>query len=484
VFEQVGQFLFASLFDSETLQYLRDAQDQAHASASGLRILLHLENAPRLASRPWEFLYDPKPGQFMAMSRKSPIVRFPDQQYTPIRDSLRIDLPLRMLIAMANPADHEKLGLDPIDTQAEWVALQGALAGVLRSGHIVVERLEPATLEELRRRTLRQDFHILHFIGHGFAGSGNSDGELVFVDDYGSGHLITGYDLARELADRDTLRLVVLNCCHGASATRRDPSASAARRLVRIGIPAVIGMQFAISNTASTVFSRELYAALVAGEPVEAALAEARKAMDDKSGLEWATPVLYVQSAHGVLWQLPAGGEADQRAAEAAALKVHTVDLIDRGDFNAARTNLERLRVLDPDDRQVEQDLDHVHRQLRVDEDYENGLEHAQAGRWAVPKRTRLVARLRILPKLMRACSATTNWRDISPVSISTPILLAARIWSESRNLSRQQRTWARCIRQCGKDLNWNTQPPRCTTSLRRCLTCCVLPERTDQSSI
>ncbi|MCG8423634.1 MAG: CHAT domain-containing protein [Proteobacteria bacterium] len=67
--------------------------------------------------------------------------------------------------------------------------------------------------------------------------------------------------------------------------------------------PAVIAMQFEITDKAALAFADELYPALVDGLPVDAAVAEARTAIYTlPSDIEWGTPVLYMRAADGVLF--------------------------------------------------------------------------------------------------------------------------------------------------------------------------------------
>jgi len=63
--------------------------------------------------------------------------------------------------------------------------------------------------------------------------------------------------------------------------------------LVQQGIPAVIAMQFEISDRAAIIFSQEFYTALADSFPVDAALTEARLAIFSKGNeTEWGTPVI------------------------------------------------------------------------------------------------------------------------------------------------------------------------------------------------
>ena len=115
------------------------------------------------------------------------------------------------------------------------------------------------------------------------------------------------------LHDANALRLAVLNSCDTALGGGMDLFASTASILVRQGeIPAVLAMQFAISDPAAIEFSRTFYEAIAEGLPVDAAVAEARKAvrLAIPDTLEWATPVLHQRSPDGVLFDLQRPVEA------------------------------------------------------------------------------------------------------------------------------------------------------------------------------
>jgi hypothetical protein len=122
------------------------------------------------------------------------------------------------------------------------------------------------------------------------------------------------------LHDEDTLRLAVLNACEGARAARTDPFAGTAQCLIQQGIPAVIAMQFEISDEAAITLTREFFGALADDYPVDAALAEARKALfTEGSGVEWGTPVLYMRAPDGRIFDVaaPASGPIAGPAADA-----------------------------------------------------------------------------------------------------------------------------------------------------------------------
>ncbi len=116
---------------------------------------------------------------------------------------------------------------------------------------------------------------------------------------------VSGQDLGTLLHDHRSLRLVILNSCEGARSSPTDPFAGAAQSLVQQGIPAVIAMQFEITDEAAITLSHEFYSALADGYAVDTALGEARKAIfAGGNEVEWGTPVLYMRSTSGRLFKM------------------------------------------------------------------------------------------------------------------------------------------------------------------------------------
>ncbi len=126
--------------------------------------------------------------------------------------------------------------------------------------------------------------------------------------------------LAASAAESSTVRLVVLNSCHSASRPPADALAGIASSLVTRGIPAVVAMQFVISDGAAKAFAEEFYRAIADLMPLDAAVSEARRAVANRVGnSEWATPVLFMRSDDGVLFR------TERSAAEAPPTRVAPV---------------------------------------------------------------------------------------------------------------------------------------------------------------
>ena len=165
-----------------------------------------------------------------------------------------------------------------------------------------------STLGRLNERLLHQQFHILHFIGHGAYHPEYSEGTLIMEDETRYSMPVRGELIGMVLGAKRSLRLVVLNACQGTVSSAADPWTSVAASLVNAGVPAVIAMQFEITDDAAITLSRAFYHALALGFPVDAALTHARRQIvaECPDSIEWATPVLFMRARDGKLFDLSA----------------------------------------------------------------------------------------------------------------------------------------------------------------------------------
>lgn len=307
-----GSRLYDAVFDGEVGTCFRRSLDEAEEQGKGLRIKLRLSDVPSLADVPWEYLYAAGLGRFLVLSESTPIVRYLDlpREVPP----LAVKPPLRVLLAVCSPTN-----LAQLDADAEVARVTEALGDLVGRGLVVVDPLPRATLSALRQALQRNDYHVLHFIGHGGFDATAGDGMLAFEDDNHLGHLITGEDLGTLLHDARTLRLAVLNACEGARQSPTDPFSGVAQCLIRQGLPAVVAMQFEITDEAATSLSAEFYAGLADGLPIDAALARARLGVFAKDNdVEWGTPVLYLRARDGRIFEVATDTAAPLAAATAA----------------------------------------------------------------------------------------------------------------------------------------------------------------------
>lgn len=295
--KEFGAKLFGSIFKDTIMQSLRSSLDEAYRRGAGLRIRLRLRGAPKLMDMPWEFLYNPSLNRFLSLSLESPIVRFLDlpEFIRPIQ----ISPPVQILFVVSAAKDYMQL-----DVNQEWGKINAALGDLVHKGQIEIDLLTNPTQARLLKALRNTEYNILHFVGHGGFDAKSQEGVLILEDDNGNGFPVSGSRIGAILHDERALRLVVLNACEGARTSVNDPFAGVAQTIVQQGIPAVIAMQFEITDEAAIAFSQSFYSTLADGFPVDAALTEARKEIfANGNDVEWGTPVLYLRAPDGKIFE-------------------------------------------------------------------------------------------------------------------------------------------------------------------------------------
>ncbi|HEY7213454.1 MAG TPA: CHAT domain-containing protein [Thermoanaerobaculia bacterium] len=299
--EQVGGELFRTVFQGELLKAYQGCLAKARGGP-GLRIRLRLNDVPQLAELPWEYLYDAAGQGFLALSARTPVVRY--LELSEGLGTLLVEPPLRVLAVISTPKGYRDLA----EADEEWRRLGAALEPLRQSGLIEVERLARPTPEALEKRLRTgEPVHVLHFVGHGGFSELRGEGVLVFEDDNGNGVPVGGPSLAYLFQDHPSLRLAVLNACNGARSSQEDTFAGTAQVLVQHGVPAVIAMQAEVMDETACSFAEKFYRGLASGLPVDACVGEVRRALAAERNPEWGTPVLYLRATDGRLFALEGG---------------------------------------------------------------------------------------------------------------------------------------------------------------------------------
>lgn len=302
--QELGARLFAALLPGAVGRRFDRARTRCEEGPRhGVRLRIVFDptepGVAALAALPWELLFDPDSGCFLSPNLATPVVRFLETGAAGAPPRTR--LPLRILAAFASPR-----GLPPLALEHEQQRLCQAWG---QHGAVEVELLPAASLPGLRHRLRERDIHGLHIMGHGDFDPASGESRLVLEDERGEPTPITGRQLAETLRGIGSLHLVVLNACDTGRPPRRrglDPYSGVATALVRGGLPAVVAMQFPISDAAALTFSSAFYHALAAGDPVDSAVTEGRLALRqrDPASWEWVTPALYLRVEDGRLFDL------------------------------------------------------------------------------------------------------------------------------------------------------------------------------------
>lgn len=328
-----GDRLFQTLFAGEILKGYRESVDRA-TSERGLRIVLILP--PGLSSFPWEFIYDRTGSRgFLARSAITPLTRHISGVSTSVempKGGTALADPVKILVVMASPKGYSPVSYEE-ETKGIIQSLRsrptsireigptwGRQLSYTRSIGLMVERLrrrslfeidvlEKATRQGLQTRLNQaqnegRGFEIIHFVGHGDID--DRGGLLLFETESGEPDLVLADEFAEIVGDPRGIKLVFLNACNTAAPARLFQNVAEAT--LGKGIPAVIGMQVPILDRTAVEFAKEFYGYWANGEPIESALALARRMIigTTKGGeartavSEWGIPVLYMAPLDGV----------------------------------------------------------------------------------------------------------------------------------------------------------------------------------------
>jgi CHAT domain len=299
--DEKGVYLFGALFAGRVLDLFRQSAGSSGRAGNRLRVRLLFDlddpSVARIATLPWELLYDESQRSFLVRSSDITVVRGLATRTSGAALELKpVVGPVRVLLVMADPTGTLNLKAERAGIEREFAALmtRTAASGSARR-EIQATFLEDATFLELTELLRTEDFHIIHFMGHGDFDA-QHQGQLRFQDEWRSGQ-----DLADVLRKEKNTRLVTLNACRtaeGLTTAGVDPFAGVAQALVMAGIPAVIAMQFPVSDRAAIVFASCLYSELGAGQPIEQAVDAGRMAiLGQSAGVEWATPILFLRES-------------------------------------------------------------------------------------------------------------------------------------------------------------------------------------------
>ncbi len=288
---------------------------------------------------PWELLHNGD--HFLLASGIFTLSRALLQPDDPAGCELPIHLPMRVLYIGSTPSDCVSL-----ETERSFQALNNGLAPLIESGQVQVDKLEPATFDELVRylnsyggvSTLNDSetvapCYVVHFDGHGAYGRlctknaceklNDASAQkcidcgaslkrikpqtyLCFCTETGCNRYIDTQSL-RDLFLSGDVRLAVFSACETATVStvqshkqrKTAVDATLATALVMAQVPAVVAMPFSLQDDISPTFIYHFYEAVADGRTLEEALSRARQALLPTHQRSWFIPVLYRHVVEG-----------------------------------------------------------------------------------------------------------------------------------------------------------------------------------------
>lgn len=304
---QMGTHLYRALFQGEVGRLWQEAQAML-AEADGGRLRLRLTiHPPQVAVLPWESMRNPRSNRILAISDRITLLRTANQSdfLLGVRPPKRQPPLTILLLAVETP--------DGLAVQQEADGVEAMLAPFVPQQIRLIRTGGRLDLHHLRRLLQEHQPDVLHLMTHG-----DVDGLLLWRED--QPHFYTGSQVQAALEQNESLRLALLNACLAGKPDNLRPFSNVAQRLMQIGLPAVIAMQFPIEDQTAIHFASFVYEALLKGNCpgfVDSAVSAARSNLyiHDPDQVGYITPILWLNGADGRILALDA---PTQRAVEQA----------------------------------------------------------------------------------------------------------------------------------------------------------------------
>jgi len=315
--EVLGRNLYEALFNGDMEKFFEQCLVEARNAKERLVVLLSFEEeAADLADLPWEYLYNTHADTPYFLSTHVELVlshyvslgKGP-QKLGPEKS------PLRILIVFSNAEDKD---FPPVGAE-QVVQVIKEEAGRYP---IQIDILDKPTIDNFLEKLdgTKPDEtkpHVVHFIGYGRFNKDKKETEIALLDvDEKSARWVKDDEFAAYFVQMQWFpRLVLLHLCESATTMNRETFTASfawlAPQLMRIGVPAVVAMQYPLPNKAAVAFSRFFYRELAKGNSIDAAVQEGRwrittnvpNAYDNRV---FGTPVLYARNYGGII--LPVEG--------------------------------------------------------------------------------------------------------------------------------------------------------------------------------
>ncbi|MDQ3134510.1 MAG: CHAT domain-containing protein, partial [Acidobacteriota bacterium] len=256
-----GGQLYQQIFTPEVARVWSEHKQNHEFVVLCIRIAVE---AIELESVAWETLFDGE--EFIAAGTKTTISRLP-LDVAPQAALPAVPLPLKMLALVSSPLDlpdHSRLQME-----REQEILLEAINDPAGQGRLRADFEDEAKLEILES-SLETPYQIFHYTGHGM--SPESGGGLLLEDARGNSRPTSVAEVLQSLQrGENSLRLVVLSGCQTARTTNSAGFRDMARGLLRRKIPAVIAMQFSISDAGGLKFAESFYTRIATGRTLELA---------------------------------------------------------------------------------------------------------------------------------------------------------------------------------------------------------------------
>jgi hypothetical protein len=338
-FNVLGDHLWKLILDNEIGTRLRDMINSR--TTQPLRVSINLANADSsLSGLPWEFvsMRDRNGEQvFLAAARDMVLTRYVALEggRTKIKPA---DEKLGVLFVTPLPVDnYPKVALHVRDFRDEVNKIAGVEAQEVIEG-FDMDKIKDAVTSEAR------PCHVVHIVGRGRGDSDKLEVLLSSRQRLQKGDWQSPRPLMAALTSVGGRgpQLVVLHLCESEDGDPDENFERLAPELIRVGIPAVLALQYPMPALGDTGPGLDFYNDLASGVSVGEAVQNSRRRLYHGRHLnrEFGTPVLYLQDDGALIPHRPRGGSLVTPSAAAGPrpspptgrdLLMHLLAVVDKG---------------------------------------------------------------------------------------------------------------------------------------------------------
>ncbi len=265
--QKFGRDLYTRVFTDDLEKIWQEHKEHCDFLSLCLRLAPEVND---LAALPWETLHDGE--EYIAAGAKTGLSRLPLD--IELQDDLpALPIPLKMLAFISSPLDlkeNERLIIE----QEQEILLKAA-NGPSGLGRLSIDFEDEAKLPILEK-ALEENYQIFHYSGHGI--SPENGGGLLLEDMEGKKKPVSVNEILQSLQKgAKDIRLAIISGCQTARTSHIEGFRDLARGLLNHKIPAIMAMQFSITDRGGSLFADALYPRLIEGQALEMAVSASRR---------------------------------------------------------------------------------------------------------------------------------------------------------------------------------------------------------------
>ena len=286
---EFGKRLYDMLFSAEQIRYLKKVINQSES----LRLRFIIDDY-KMARLPWELLYDGENFWGLIYSISRLVIGAAHKRIE------NIPYPLRILAIISSPLDLSD-GL-MLDVEREQEIIMESFAPLVPEGKAEILFVEEASVSNIRRLVTEEEYHIIHFSGHGKFDGISQKNYLLLEDDNGRERWVSDDEISYLFSQSEITRLVVFGGCQTAKVSESDFLTGLPYSLLKRNVSAYVGFQYSTQTEIALQFFKSLYAAIAENYPIDECVFKARASLASQYDNHWFNPVLFSKDFDGKLF--------------------------------------------------------------------------------------------------------------------------------------------------------------------------------------